>query len=296
MGRKRAHMSRATQAELFSADEFQGVDDVMLDVIVGQSTDPGRLRANNEDAMGSFIPKSPQEARSHGWMFVVADGVGGRDFGDVASDQTAGILERGFALAATGTSLASLLRQLIQEANDAVHDVGLQRERRGKQMASTVVACALRYDKAIVAHVGDSRCYHVRDGKILFVSQDHTFVNEQRQLGLITPAEAAISELRNVLTRSLGPERFVTVDTVTLSLKPGDTLLLCTDGLHGGIYDQDILRVVTETSDPQKAAEELVRYAIEVDGSDNATAQVIQVRAVESVSKYRMRPFRIPGV
>ncbi|HEX4156011.1 MAG TPA: protein phosphatase 2C domain-containing protein [Acidobacteriaceae bacterium] len=268
----------------------------MLEVIAGQATDPGRLRANNEDAMAAFTPKSQQEARSHGWMFVVADGVGGLDLGDVAAARAASVMVGGFAHAPPGTLLPSLLQQLIQEANAAVHDEGLQRERRGKRMATTVVSCVLRYDKAVIAHVGDSRCYHLCDGKITAVTSDHTFVNEQLRMGLITPIEAATSEIRNVLTRSLGPERFIKADTTTLSLKPGDTLLLCTDGLYGGMYDEDILRIISQRKDPQQAAEDLVSYAIEVDGSDNATAQVVHVSDIESATEYRKRSFRIPGI
>ena len=268
----------------------------MLDVIVGQATDPGKLRASNEDAMAAFIPKSPQEARSHGWMCVIADGVGGLDLGDVASSRAVAVMVKGFSCAPAGTLLSSLLQHLVQEANAAVHDEGLQPQRRGKQMATTVVSCALRYDKAVVAHVGDSRCYHLRDNKILAVTDDHTFVSEQLRMGLITPIEAASSEIRNILTRSLGPERFVEANVVTLRIAPGDTLLLCTDGLHGGMYEQDILDLVSQMSSPQQTAEKLVNYAIEVDGSDNATAQVIQIRDVESATEYRKRPFRIPGL
>ena len=162
-------------------------------------------------------------------------------------------------------------------------------------MATTVVSCAMRYDQAVVAHVGDSRCYHVRDNKILPLTEDHTFVNEQLRMGLITQMEASNSEIRNILTRSLGPERFVKANIGTLSIAPGDTLVLCTDGLYGGMYEQDILDFVSQTSSPQQAAEKLVQYAVEVDGSDNATAQVIRVRSVESAAEYRKRPFRIPG-
>jgi protein phosphatase len=268
----------------------------MLDVIVGHATDPGRIRTNNEDAMAAFIPKSPQEARSHGWMFAVADGVGGLDLGDVASTQAVATIMKGFACAPSGTLLPSLLQQLIQEANAVVHDEGLRRQRRGKGMATTIVSCALRYDKVVVAHVGDSRCYHLHDGKLTVVTNDHTFVNEQLRLGIITPLEAANSEIRNVLTRSLGPDRFVKADTTTLSLKAGDTLLLCTDGIYGGMYEEDILRIVSGGKDPQQTAEALVSYAVRVDGSDNATAQVIHVRDVESAADYRRRSFRIPGI
>jgi serine/threonine protein phosphatase PrpC len=267
----------------------------MLDVIFGQATDPGKLRPSNEDAMAAFIPKSPQEGRSHGWMFAIADGVGGLDLGNVASSQAVAVMIKGFALAPPGTLLPSLLQQLIQDANAAVHDETLQPQRRGKRMATTVVSCALRYDKAVMAHVGDSRCYHLRGNKILAVTDDHTFVNEQLRMGLITPMEASSSEIRNILTRSLGPERFVKANIATLSIVPGDTLLLCTDGVYGGMYEQDILDCISQTSSPQQTAEKLVNYAVEVDGSDNATAQVIQVRAIESAAEYRKRPFRIPG-
>ncbi len=268
----------------------------MLDIAFGQASDAGKLRSNNEDAMGSFIPRSRQEARSHGWMFVVADGVGGMDLGDVASKKTVTVMADGFAQAPAGTSLVSLLQRLIQHANAAVRDEGLQPERRGKQMATTVVSCALRYDQAIISHVGDSRCYHLRNGRAVAITRDHTMVDEQRRQGLISETEAADSELRHILTRSLGPEQFITADTRTLSLKDGDVLVLCSDGVYGGMYDEDIARIALQQKDAQIIAEELVRYAIEVDGSDNATAQIISVRSVEPMAMYRGRPYRIPGI
>jgi protein phosphatase len=268
----------------------------MLDVVFGQASDPGKLRSINEDAMGSFIPKSRQEARSLGWMFVVADGVGGLDFGDIASAKTVSIMAEGFARASPGTSLVSLLQRLVQHANAAVRDEGLQPGRRGKRMATTVVSCALRYDQAIISHVGDSRCYHLRNGNAVSVTRDHTLVNEQRKLGLISEAEAAGSELRHVLTRSLGSEQFVTADTKTLTLKDGDILVLCSDGLYGGLYDEDIARIASQRKDTQEIAEELVAYATEVDGSDNATVQVISIRSVEAMAMYRGRSYYIPGI
>ncbi len=99
-------------------------------------------------------------------------------------------------------------------------------------MATTLVACALRHDQAIVSHVGDSRCYLVRNGSAKQITQDHTWVNEQRKMGLISAGDVAASESRHVLIRSLGPEMFVSPDTTALTLQPGDVLVLCTDGLH----------------------------------------------------------------
>jgi PPM family protein phosphatase len=266
----------------------------MLDVVFGQATDVGRVRPHNEDAAGAVTPRSRQESRSRGWLFAVADGVGGMDLGEVASAKAIEIITKGFAQSTEGTSLASLLPSLIQQANSAVHDEGLHSERRGRHMATTIVTCALRHDQAVISHVGDSRCYQVRDGKVLQLTRDHTWVTEQRKLGLITAAEAERSESRHVLTRSLGPEMFVTVDTTSVSLKPGDHLVLCTDGLYGGLYPEDISRVVSQSRDVDAIAQDLVKYAIEVDGSDNATVQVIRVRSIEPMGMYRGRLYPLP--
>jgi len=268
----------------------------MLDVVFGQASDAGRVRPHNEDSAAAFIPRSRQEARSRGWMFVVADGVGGRELGEVASARAIKTMTEGFAESGERVSLASLLPRLIQHANAAIHDEGLQPERRGRHMATTVVSCALRYDQAVIAHVGDSRCYQIRNGSANLLTRDHTWVTEQRKLGLITAAEAEHSEKRHVLTRSLGPELFVTVDTTTLALKSGDVLVLCTDGLYGAMYPEDIARIASQNKDAQSVARELVQYAVEVDGSDNATAQVIQVRSTEPMGIYRGRMDAIPSL
>ena len=266
----------------------------MLDVVFGQASDAGRVRPHNEDAAGAFTPRSRQESRSRGWLFAVADGVGGLDLGEVASAKAIEVITGGFAKSSEGASLPSLLPSLIQQANAAVHDEGLQSERRGRHMATTIVACALRHDQAVIAHVGDSRCYQVRDGNANQLTRDHTWVMEQRKLGLITAAEAERSESRHVLTRSIGPEMFVTVDTSSVSLKPGDHLVLCTDGLYGGVYPEDIARIVSQNKPIDRIAAELVKYAVEVDGADNATAQVIQIRSIEPMGMYRGRLYPLP--
>src|SRR5208337_673984 len=130
----------------------------MLDIQFGQASDFGKVRTNNEDAMGSFIPSSRQQTQSHGYLFAVADGVGGMDLGEVASATALSTVIEGFSKAQAGTMLAGLLPRLIQHANAAVHDCTLAPEYRGKRMATTLVACAMRHDQAVVSHVGDSRC------------------------------------------------------------------------------------------------------------------------------------------
>jgi protein phosphatase len=267
----------------------------MLDVQFGQASDFGKVRTNNEDAMGSFIPASRQQARSHGYLFAVADGVGGMDLGEVASATAISVMTDEFAKAQAGTMLISLLPRLIQHANAAVHDCSLAAEYRGKKMATTLVACALRYDQAIVSHVGDSRCYLVRNGKARQVTQDHTLVNEQRKMGLISTAEIADSDARHVLIRSLGPEMFVSPDTTALTLQPDDVLVLCTDGLHDEMNESLIAETVSQKKSMDEIARELVAKAVEIDGGDNTTAQVIRIRSVEQVGMYRGRPYRLPS-
>lgn len=268
---------------------------LMLDIQFGQASDFGKIRTNNEDAMGSFIPKSRQQGRTHGFLFAVADGVGGMDLGEVASAAAVNTLTEEFAKAPAGTMLNSLLPRLVQQANSAVHDCSLDPQYQGKKMATTVVACALRYDQAIVSHVGDSRCYLVRNGKAKQVTQDHTWVNEQRKMGLITTAEMAESESRHVLLRSLGPEMFVSPDTTVLTLQPADVLVLCSDGLHDGMSEAAIAHIVSQPGNMEEIARELVTRAVELDGNDNTTAQVIRVRSVEQIGMYRGRPYRLPS-
>ena len=267
----------------------------MLDVTFGQASDPGKVRTNNEDAMGTFIPNSRHQARSHGYLYAVADGVGGMDLGEVASSMAISVLTEEFEKAQSGAMLISLLPRLIQFANSAVHDRTLSPEYRGKKMATTLVACALRHDQAIVSHVGDSRCYLVRNGTAKQITQDHTWVNEQRKMGLISASDVAASDSRHVLIRSLGPEMFVSPDTTALTLQPGDVLVLCTDGLHDEMKSQILAEIVSQQKSMDEIARELVTRAVEIDGGDNTTAQVIRVRSVEQVGMYRGRPYRLPS-
>ncbi len=267
----------------------------MLDVQFGQASDFGKIRTNNEDALGTFIPASRQQARSHGFLFVVADGVGGLDLGEVASATAISVITEAFEKAQPGAMLIGLLPKLLQKANTAVHDCTLAPEHRGQKMATTVVACALRYDQAVVSHVGDSRCYLVRNGRARQITQDHTLVNEQRKLGLISTGEIPSSDSRHILIRSLGPEMFVSPDTTALTLQPGDVLVLCTDGLHDEMSETEIASMASQKKDASQIAREMVARAVEIDGGDNTSAIVIRVRSVEQVGMYRGRPYRLPA-
>jgi protein phosphatase len=215
------------------------------------------------------------------------------DLGEVASSTAVSVVTKEFEKAQADTLLLALMPRLIQFANAAVHDCRMAPEYRGKSMATTLVACALRHDQAVVSHVGDSRCYLIRGGSARQVTQDHTWVNEQRKMGILSASEAAVSESRHVLLRSLGPELFVSPDTNRLTLIPGDVLVLCTDGLHDELSEQAIAEIASQQKPAEEIARELVARAVEIDGNDNTTAQVIRVRGVEQVGMYRGRPYRL---
>jgi protein phosphatase len=233
-------------------------------------------------------PDTSEQARSHGWLFVVADGVGGHEKGEVASRTAVETVLEGFRKAPRGEPLSSLLQNLVRKANTRVLESGMD-----SGMATTVVACALRYDRAVIAHVGDSRCYLIREKAAMLLTRDHTIASEQARLGLLSSEDMAESETRHILSRSLGTELTVSAEVSDHQVLPGDILLLCSDGLHGALAPGDIARVVSETGDVEVAARKLVALANEKDGSDNVTAQVVRVQNVERVGMYRGRPYKL---
>lgn len=265
----------------------------MLEVEFAQISDLGLVRQGNEDYLGHVIPETPEQAQSHGWLFALADGVGGHLQGEVASQAAVESMLEGFRAASRGEPLGKLLQRLVQTANARVFDAGLASGKHGAGMATTVVACALRYDRVVVAHVGDSRCYLIRGGEVTALTRDHTVASEQASMGLLSAEEAAQAESRHILSRSLGGGLFVGVDVNEHQIFPGDVLLLCSDGLHGAITPADIAQAVEQEANLDSAARKLVSLANERDGGDNVSAQLVRVRSVERVGMYRGRPYKL---
>ncbi len=264
-----------------------------MDVEFTQLSDLGKVRQGNEDYFGYALPATPDEASARGWLFAVADGVGGHDFGEVASRMAIESLLAGFQASSPNEPHAALLQRLIQAANTRVVDTGREASPGGIPMATTIVACALRYDRVTVAHVGDSRCYLIRGSEALLLTRDHTVANEHIRLGLLSREEAATADTRHMLSRSLGAGLFVNADITEHSVIPGDVLVLCSDGLHGSVAGSELAAVAGNGGELEKAARRLVDIANERDGSDNITAQLIRVRSVERVGMYRGRPYRL---
>lgn len=161
-------------------------------------------------------------------------------------------------------------------------------------MATTIVACALRYDRVAVAHVGDSRCYLIRRGEASVLTRDHTVANEQIRLGLLTSQEAADADTHHMLSRSLGSALMVNVEVNEHQVFAGDVLVLCSDGLHGSVTASEISAIASHAGNLETAAQRLVDVANQRDGSDNISLQIVRVRSVERVGMYRGRPYRLP--
>ncbi len=265
----------------------------MLELEFAQVSDHGKVREHNEDYLGHVLPVSAEQARTHGWLFALADGVGGQEQGEVASRVAVDTLVEAFRSAPHGEALSDLLPRLVQKANTKVYEAGRAAAPGGVAMATTLVACALRFDRAVVVHVGDSRAYLIRHGQVRQLTRDHTVAGEQVRIGVLSVREAAEASTRHLLSRSLGNDLFVNADVNETLVLPGDFIMLCSDGLHGAVGYDDISRVIAGTSDLQTAAQELVAIANERDGSDNVSIQLIRIRGVERVGMYRGRPYKL---
>jgi serine/threonine protein phosphatase PrpC len=266
-----------------------------MDVEFTQLSDLGKVRTGNEDYLGHVQPVTPEDATARGWLFVLADGVGGHEHGEVASKTAVETMLAGFRKAASGEAHTGLLKSLVQTANARVLDAGHASIGGGSSfMATTIVACALRFDRVAVAHVGDSRCYLIRRGEANLLTRDHTVANEQVRLKLISAEEAAESEARHMLSRSLGSGIAVNVEVNEHQVFAGDVLVLCSDGLHGSVSGSEIAALTSQGADLNRAARRLVEIANDRDGSDNISLQIIRVKSVERVGMYRGRPYRIP--
>jgi protein phosphatase len=265
----------------------------MLDIEFAELSDAGHARGNNEDSLGHVLPSSPAQVQSQGWFFAVADGMGGHAHGEVASQLAIKTAVEGFCKIPKGVMHVSLLPKLVQEANLAVYEAGHHAGGHGSHMGTTFVACALRFDSAVISHVGDSRCYMFRNGNLTQLTRDHTMADEQVRLGLLSKEDAATGEGRHVLTRSLGNELFVAADTQTINIMPGDVLLLCSDGLHGYVPDDLVQHLLRQYQKLEEAAKALIDAALEAGGHDNVSLQLIRILSVERMGLYRGRPYRL---
>jgi serine/threonine protein phosphatase PrpC len=243
------------------------------------ATDVGRKRQSNEDA---FLVDDALG------LYVVADGMGGHAAGEVASQEAVetiyGMVKQGLRalpqIVGTLTneharSACRLLEGAVQAATYMVFALAeLDRDKSG--MGTTISALLSLGEYAVTAQVGDSRIYQVREGQVMQITEDHTLISWQLKQGLITPEEARRSPHRNVITRAVGNRDYVEVDTGLIALMPGDRFLLCSDGLHGYLREDEI-SIVTFLG-AEEAVGRFIEMANERGGKDNITAVLVEVK------------------
>jgi PPM family protein phosphatase len=230
-----------------------------------EKSDTGRQRRVNED---SFFARSP--------LFVLADGMGGAQAGEVASRVAAETFAAG--LPEEGSPEQRLAAR-VMEANARIHELShADRDRAG--MGTTLTAAYVDADEIAIAHVGDSRAYLLRDGELTRLTRDHTLVDELVRRGKLTEEEAAEHPQRSIITRALGPEPDVEIDTLTCRAQAGDVVLLCSDGLTSMVSEADVEAILARSSGLEAAGRTLVAAANDAGGRDNITVLLARLEDV----------------
>jgi len=263
--------------------EAGSANETFIPIQYVQRTDVGRVRSENQDFA---ITTSPDESLRYGYLLVVADGMGGHRGGATASRMAGNIVREEF-IAASKAPPTESLHLALTRANERIHNESLTNaDLRG--MGTTCSVLLVRGNTGWIAHVGDSRVYRVRNDQIELMTQDHSLVATMVREGLITEEEAEVHPRRNVLQRSMGVVEEIEVDVYDpFEILPGDSFILCSDGLHGLVKSGEIRQVVTDL-DPEKAVDRFIELALERGAHDNVT--VIVARAGEPTEKPDVPP------
>jgi PPM family protein phosphatase len=253
----------------------------LLNLEVALRTDIGH-RSSNEDNMSSYVPEDPQVMAKKGALFVVADGLGGYPQGEVASELAVNTI-RDTYYQDTNANITTALQKAVEYTNSLLWQKNREKfqdvtndEKDKIGMATTCVAAVLQDDRIYVANVGDSFAYVIRGEQVLQIAEDHSWVAEQVQAGLLTKEQARSHEKRNIITRCLGTQADVEIYVTSEIVQNGDVLILCTDGLWS-LVEEDELRSIVAHYTTEESAKRLVERANENGGSDNITAVVVRV-------------------
>ncbi len=258
---------------------------------IGTMTDVGKIRAINED---HFF------AGENMGLFMVADGLGGQNAGEIASKMAIEIIKshlnnkRDLLLADYNEDFSQDTNRMlsgIRLANSAIYEAG-QRNSEQRGMGTTISSLCINGNMMSLAHVGDSRIYRIRGGRLEQLTTDHSLVQEQLKRGFITEEEAAESNYKNVITRALGAEETILIDADEEVLFDRDKILLCTDGLTDMVSEEDIVRIILRCGDdPQMACKKLVDSANEKGGIDNITVILLYCEKDEGEAGLLERAF-----
>jgi serine/threonine-protein kinase len=259
-----------------------------MELVYAELSSKGPVRGKNEDSVGFWEPQDAEEQRSRGAVVILADGVGGQGQGELASRLAVETALQKFREAKPGTSPRQALWQMFTAANLAVYDQGMQHRAEGR-MATTLTIAVLRNDEVTIGHVGDCRAYLVQEGRMTRLTADHSYAALQVKLGLISEHDAANSQMRCMLTRSVGREPMVQVDYYSAQVNRGDRLVQCSDGLYQCLSEAEMCELVLRDP-PAEACRRLVELAEKRGTDDNLSVQVVEVRRVEQIRYYRGLP------
>ncbi len=241
----------------------------------GARTDMGQVRENNEDKFDFYEPESPELLAHRGCLYAVADGIGGAMAGQIASEMMLKNVISNY-YDSPASDLQTAMHDAIVQTNDRIfHLAQMIPERSG--MGTTLVGAIFIEDRVVIAQVGDSRVYLIRDGQITQVTHDHSWVEEQVRAGLMRREDAEMSPFRNVITRSIGAAATVVPDFYEERAQVGDIWVLCSDGLTGHVQEGEILQIAGSQF-PSEAVRQLVELANARGGRDNITVFVVSVR------------------
>ncbi|HEU5343592.1 MAG TPA: Stp1/IreP family PP2C-type Ser/Thr phosphatase [Ktedonobacterales bacterium] len=253
-----------------------------LRLAYGILTDVGRKRERNQDNVTSKVPDEPDTLEERGALFVVCDGMGGHAAGEVAAELGVRTIREVY-FASQGQDVITSIAQAVKAANDAIYSLS-RNHTEYSGMGTTCVTMVIVGGRAYIVNIGDSRGYIIRDGQMRQVTQDHSWVAEQVRIGLLTEEQARVHAHRNVITRSLGTQPNITADLFVETLKAGDRILLCSDGLHGYVEEAAITQEVATQTNPEVAARDLIDMANANGGPDNISAIVVDVLETPDVT------------
>ncbi len=241
---------------------------------LGAVTDKGKVRRDNQDSC--FVYSDEDTNMS---LLLVCDGMGGHNAGNVASSLAAtvfaGEVKEGLKNASVTGAVCSLMKGALRSANRAVFDLG-RTDIQCRGMGTTVVSAVIKGEDATVMNVGDSRAYHMTGGEIRQVTRDHSVVEDMVERGDITREESRTHPNKNLITRAVGTSRDVEADFFSVSLKAGDGLMLCSDGLSNMVTDGEMLEAFESAGTAQGACDRLLELALSRGATDNVTVAILK--------------------
>ncbi len=232
----------------------------------------GKVRLNNEDS----VFKENDKIGCLENIFIVADGMGGHNAGEVASKLSIEYLKEYLTSNNYELDTEEILMDSIFSANQKIY-AKAKTDLENKGMGTTLTVCTIKEDKAYFGHVGDSRAYLFREDELIQLTNDHTYVSEMVKKGLMTKEQALVDPNRNMITRAVGIDQTVRVDTFSIEIKEDDLILLCSDGLSGLVSDEVIFEVVSSDDKLDVKCDNLIDKALENGGIDNISVVLINV-------------------